>query len=184
MGNQTPDNAPALLTGRLTLRPLSETDVGALHRISNDPLVRRYLWDDQPVSEATVRDLIAQSGRTFSEEGLGLFGVLLRGDDTLLGFCGFVRLEGMEEPELGYELVPQAWGRCLATEAARACVRYAFEEAGLARVIAGADPPNVASLRVLEKLGMKPVGNLNPNAPEAPYYALSRKDFLAAAGRA
>ena len=115
----------------------------------------------------------------FSEEGIGLFGIRMRGGRDLLGFCGFVRPGGMEEPELCYELTPEVWGRGLATEASRACLRYAFGEAGFERVIAGSDAPNGASLRVIEKLGMKPAGNINPNAPDGPYHALYRKDFFA-----
>jgi ribosomal-protein-alanine N-acetyltransferase len=170
---------PLIETERLVLRPLSVDDLDTLHCVSNEPAVRRYLWDDAPVPEATIRDLIAQSARMFAEEGIGLFGVRLRGGEELLGFCGFVRLEGMEEPELGYELTSGAWGRGIATEASRACLRYAFEVAGLSRVIAGADLPNVASLRVIEKLGMQPAGNLNPRVPEDPYYALYRDDHPA-----
>ena len=167
--------APALQTERLSLRPLTRADENTLHRISNDPLVRVYLWDDEPVYAEAIRDLVQRSSHTFSDECVGQFGIRLRGSEDLVGFCGFVRLERMDELELAYELVPELWGRGLATEAARACVRYAFEEAGLRRVLAGADPPNVASLRVLEKLGMKPVGNINPLAPEEPYYALYEK---------
>jgi [ribosomal protein S5]-alanine N-acetyltransferase len=144
--------------------------------------VRLYLWDDELVSEATIKSFIAQSDRMLSEEKIGIFGVRLRGRADLLGFCGFVRLGGMEEPELWYELTRKAWGRGIATEAAQACVRYAFEEVGMERVIAGADAPNAASLRVIEKLGMKYLGNINPSAPEEPYFALSREDFFAATG--
>ena len=170
---------PALQTERLVLHPLTGSDADALHRISNDPMVRRYLWDDEPVSRARIEEVVAQSARMFSEEDLGLFGVRLRGSQRLVGFCGFVRLEGMEEPELGYELLPELWGSGLATEAARACVRHAFEEAGLERVIAGADASNGASLRVIEKLGMKRMGNMNPHARDEPYYFLRREDFFA-----
>lgn len=181
MGSQqATGKEPTLHTDRLVLRPLSGEDADALHRISNDPQVRRYLWDDEPVSRETIGGLLSRSERSFSEEGIGLFGVRLRGEDALLGFCGFVRLEGMEEMELGYELAPEAWGRGLATEAARECVRYAFGRAGFERVIAGADAPNAASLRIIEKLGMKPLGYPNPTAPSEPYYVLSRGEFLAA----
>ena len=48
--------APTLTTGRLTLRPLSSGDVDALYRISDEPLVRRYLWDNAPVSRADVEE--------------------------------------------------------------------------------------------------------------------------------
>jgi len=180
MSNGSAGEGLTLRTERLGLRPLSGADADALHRISNEPLVRRYLWDDEPVSEAAIRGVIGQSERMFSEDGIGLFGVRFRGDDALLlGFCGLVRLEGMDEPELGYELTPEVWGRGLATEAARACIRYAFEVVGFGRVIAGADAPNAASLRVIEKLGMKPLGFPNPNAPREPYYVMYREEFLA-----
>jgi ribosomal-protein-alanine N-acetyltransferase len=173
-------NMPMLETERLILRALSADEANSLHRISNEPNVRLYLWDGEAISEATIKSLIDQSNRMFSEEKIGLCGVRVRGREDLLGFCGFVRLEGMEEPELWYELTQKVWGRGIATEAARACVRYAFEEVGMERVIAGADAPNTASLRVIEKLGMKYLGNINPSAPEEPYFALYREDFFAA----
>ena len=163
---------PTLETERLVLRPLSADEVTSLHRISNEPNVRLYLWDNEQVSEATVKVLVTQSDRMLSEEKIGVFGVRICGSEALLGFCGFVRLGGMEEPELWYELTQEVWGRGFATEAAWACVRYAFEEVGMERVIAGADAPNAASLRVIEKLGMKYLGNINPGAPEEPYFVL------------
>ena len=111
-----------------------------------------------------------------------MFGVRMRPSEDLLGFCGFVRLAGREEPELWFELTQKVWGCGLATEAAWACVRYAFEEVGMERVVAGAAAPNTASLRVIEKLGMKYLGNINSGAPEEPYFALCREDFFAAMG--
>ena len=100
-------NKLILETERLVLRPLSAADADSLRRISNEPNVRLYLWDDEPISEATVKDLIAQSDRMLSEEKIGVFGVRIRGSEDLLGFCGFVRLEGMQEAELWYELTQE-----------------------------------------------------------------------------
>ena len=179
------ENRPVIQTERLALRPLEETDADALRRISNEPDVRRYLWDDEPVPEAAILDVIAGSKRSFSESGVGFFGVRFRGSEVLLGFCGFGQTTGgPEETEIVYELSSRLWGRGLATEAARACLRYAFMRTNLKRVVAGADAPNVASLRVIEKLGMKPVGEIAPGQPGVPFFALSRDDFLAAAGGA
>jgi [ribosomal protein S5]-alanine N-acetyltransferase len=70
---------------------------------------------------------------------VGLLGICVRGREDPVGFCGFDPLEGADELELAYELVPELWGRRFAAEAARACFRYAFEEAGLR---------NLATLRV------------------------------------
>jgi RimJ/RimL family protein N-acetyltransferase len=179
----SPANAPVIETKRLFLRQIAADDEAALHRISNEPAVRRYLWDDVPVERATIRDLISQSTRMFSEAGIGLFGIRRRGSENLIGFCGFVRLEGMEEPELAYELTQGAWGEGLATEASIACLRHAFKGEGLERVIAGADSENVASQRVIEKLGMRTTGHLNPNVPDASYYTVYGKEFLSRHGK-
>lgn len=169
--------AIVLETRRLVLRPLSEVDLSPLHHISNEPLVRRYLWDDEPVSMAQIQSIYAQSVREFAEKGLGLFSIRSRGEEQLLGLCGFRSLENTGEIELAYELSPEWWGRGLATEASRACLQYAFEEVGLERVMAGVEPQNVASKRVLEKLGMKYAGEIVPDHPGTPYFALSRRDY-------
>jgi ribosomal-protein-alanine N-acetyltransferase len=177
------NDTAALMTARLDLRPIVADDAEALHRISNEPEVRRYLWDDEPVEKRTIRDVIFQSAAMFSEEGIGLFGIRRRGSESLIGFCGFVRLSGMNEPELAYELTRGAWGNGLATEASMACLRHAFERASLERVIVGVDAENAASERVIEKLGMQYVGSMNPNVPEAPYFAVYREEFLARSDR-
>ena len=78
------------------------------------------------------------------------------------------------------ELKRKVWGRGIATQAAQACLRYAFEEVSIKRVIADAKASNTTSLRVIEKLGMKCLGNINPCAPDEPYYALCREEFFAA----
>ncbi len=181
MNQGTPTaSTPRLETERLDLRPLSAHDAPALHRISNEPPVRRYLWDDEPVTHARIEEVVAQSVRMFSEEGVGLFGVRLRGSQELVGFCGFGHTPGgPQEIELIYELLPELWSKGLATEASRACLRHAFAEVGLDRVVAGADAPNVASLRVIEKLGMKAVGEIALGQPGVPFFALDRDDFLA-----
>jgi [ribosomal protein S5]-alanine N-acetyltransferase len=170
-------HAIALETERLVLRPLSEADLDALHRISNDPLVRRYLWDDEPVSMVTIEGIFEQSVREFAEMGVELFGIRLRGEEKLLGLCGFRSLENTVEIELAYELSPEWWGRGLATEASLACLHYAFEEVGLERVVAGVEPQNVASTKVIEKLGMRYAGEIVPGQPGTPYFALSQKDY-------
>jgi ribosomal-protein-alanine N-acetyltransferase len=168
---------PVFETELLALRPLSGGDLDAVHRISNDPLVRRYLWDDQPVSKGAVEGVISRSLNAFAEDGFGLFGVRLRdGGGELIGYCGLLHLGVTERVELLYALLPAWWGRGLATEAARACLRFAFEEAGLERLVAGTDPPNTASLRVIQKLGMTPIGELLPGVP---YFELTREDFRA-----
>jgi ribosomal-protein-alanine N-acetyltransferase len=174
---------PVLETERLILRPISNDDLAATHRVFDDPAVRRYLWDDRPVSLEDTASVVQASARDFSERGVGLFGVRLRGAEELVGLCGLRWEDGIGDMEIIYCLLPELWGRGLATEAAEACLRFAFEEARLERVMAGADEPNAASLRIIEKLGMRFVGRILPAAPEAPYFVFNRADFPRANAR-
>jgi [ribosomal protein S5]-alanine N-acetyltransferase len=174
---------PVLETERLILRPISNDDLAATHRVFDDPAVRRYLWDDRPVSLEDTASVVQASARDFSERGVGLFGVRLRGAEELVGLCGLRWEDGIGDMEIIYCLLPELWGRGLATEAAEACLRFAFEGARLERVMAGADEPNAASLRIIEKLGMRFVGRILPAAPEAPYFVFNRADFPRANAR-
>ncbi len=171
--------APVLETERLVLRQLSPDDLPAMHLIFNDPEVGRYLFDGELVPFKTTVSVLEASDRDFSERGVGLFGVRLRGTDyDLVGLCGLRWEEGLGEMEIMFCLLPQLWGQGLTTEAAQESLRFAFEEAGLWHVMGGADEPNVASLRVIEKLGMWPTGRVLAKAPEVPYFVLERDDFL------
>lgn len=168
-----------LETERLALRPLARDDLAAMRRICNDPDVGRYLCNGEPVSTETVEAWLDRSVRDFSEKGIGLFGLRPRGGKELIGFCGFFTFEegGIGEPELSYGLLPAWWGQGLAIDAAQTCVRYAFEEASFEQVLAGADAVNVASLRVIHKLCMSYIGQIDLSAPDVPYFALSQEDF-------
>jgi [ribosomal protein S5]-alanine N-acetyltransferase len=171
--------ALVLETERLVLRRLSPDDLPAMHLIFNDPEVGRHLFDGELVPFKTTISILEASDRDFSERSIGLFGVRLRGADyDLVGLCGLRWEEGIGEMEIMYCLLPQLWGQGLTTEAARATLRFAFEEAELWCVMGGAEEPNAASLRVIEKLGMRFAGRILAKAPEVPYFVLNRDDFL------
>jgi ribosomal-protein-alanine N-acetyltransferase len=117
--------------------------------------VRRYLWDDQVILLERARGLVADGVAAARASGLGLWTVRRRGAEEIVGFCGLMP-NAAGEVELLYGLAPACWGQGLATEAARAVLRHAFDDLGLRRVVAATDPPNRASIRVLERLGMAP----------------------------
>lgn len=175
-------STPVLQTGRLVLRPFAPADEETLFGLWNEPDVRRFLWDDQPVARETVREQIAQSGEDFRARGHGLFLLSPAGaPDTVIGAAGLFRLPGADWVELVYALRPGAWGQGLATEAARAVLRFGFEVAGLEEILAGADPGNAASLRVIERLGMTDEHEraVGPQQVLVRYRRLRRRDFTA-----
>ncbi len=142
-----------LHTARLSLCPLTAKDLDAIHALWTDREVRRYLCGDKVVSLAQSRQWLDASTRGFAERRFGLWGLYEAAGGPLVGFSGG-RDWPTGEPELIYGLWPAWWGRGLATEAAEAVLDYVFETLGHPVVMAATDPPNVASVRVMERLGM------------------------------
>jgi len=166
-----------LRTARLLLRPFGRADEDALYRLWNDLEVRRYLSDDKPVPRETVRSQIERSRRSFTRRGFGLFTVSLPPDESIIGSCGLLTIADPEQVEVLYALLPEYWGRGLATEAARAALRFGFEEVGLTEIYTGSDQPNAASLRVIERLGMSLVGERQIRGLSLRYYRIRREEF-------
>lgn len=169
-----------ILTGRLRLRPWQPVDLDALHALWTDPGVRRYLWDDIVISRETAAEVLRAGMALCDEHGFGQWAAFLKPESPLIGFCGF-RLRD-DTPELLYGLASPYWGRGLATEAARGVLHYGFEQCGLTRVVAATDPPNQASVRVLEHLGMRPSRREVQHGVEVLCYEIDRAGFELLAG--
>jgi ribosomal-protein-alanine N-acetyltransferase len=160
-------------TARLELRPLVLADLDDLHRLWIDPGVRRYLFDDVIVSRERTAAEIDSSIRSFGTNGYGIWGVRRRDRPALIGFCGFREFHEPPELELFFGIAPPYWSRGFATEAARAVIRYGLEELGFTEIVASADAPNRASLRVMEKAGLKFREQVRDGDRDTVYYGLS-----------
>lgn len=143
-----------LHTGRLWLRPFAAADIDPLHRLWTDPEVRRYLWDDEIIARERAAVEVANSVASFEENGFGMWVVMLSGETEVVGFAGLRLFGEPEKKELMYAMTPRLWGRGYATELAQALLRFGFEQLGEQCLYARTDPPNLASMRVMEKAGM------------------------------
>lgn len=146
---------PALVTERLRLRPFTAADGDLLFRLYGDPRVmaiRKIGVQTRAQSTAELAGIVAH----WQRRGFGLHAVFERAGGRFLGECG-LRERGPDDPEieLSYGLVPEAWGRGLAGEAAAAVLAEGFARHGLARVVAIARADNARSRRVMEKLGFR-----------------------------
>lgn len=169
---------PQFTTARLHLQPFRLDDVDALHQIWTAPDVRRYLWDDEIITRETAEEVVRSSLTSFQEHRFGFWTLrFLDNEAIIIGFCGLRFFAEPRAIEILYGLIPTYWGRGLATEAARAVLRYGFEALQLAQIWGGADAPNLASLRVLEKLGMTYEKTVAMPLGAGPYYALKREVF-------
>jgi RimJ/RimL family protein N-acetyltransferase len=137
-------------TERLLIRPLGAGDRSEMLQQWTDP-------ENERVSPNATADQI----RAWVEGGDGYpWGVWERETGELVGDCSVHFDTGFQEWELSYGFRRDRWGLGYATEAARACVRYAFEELGVEKIVADVQPEKVDSIRVLEKCGLAHVDEL------------------------
>jgi RimJ/RimL family protein N-acetyltransferase len=152
---------PTLLTARLRLRPVADSDAEALFSMHSSASVLRY-WDSSPWREPARAQGFIAACRRMADDGTGVRVMIERSlDGAFLGWCGLSRWNpGHRSAALGYCLPEAAWGHGYATEAARALLEWAFDTLDLNRVQAEVDTRNAASARVLEKLGFVGEGTL------------------------
>jgi RimJ/RimL family protein N-acetyltransferase len=145
---------PTYTTARLTLRPLAETDASALLQLLNTGGVLRYFPNPAPADRARVDRIIAHHLDQWALRGLGWWALELRTRPGLIGCAGLEFLPETGETEVAYLLGRDHWGQGLATEAARAALQFGFETLHLETIIGLTQPQNMASIHVLEKLGL------------------------------
>ncbi len=149
-------DAASAETERLILRRWRVEDREPFARLNADPLVMENFPAclTREESDAGVDHVEAH----FEKHGFGLFAAELRASGQFIGFIGLniPDFEAHFTPcvEIGWRLAREHWGRGLATEGARAAVRYGFETLGLRELVAFTVPANIRSRRVMEKLGM------------------------------
>lgn len=155
-----------LRTDRLLLREFAEDDWAAFHAIESLPEVARFQsFEPRTIAESRAYVLEASQSATEDPRLTYDLAVVLVAEDRLIGRCGLGITDlDLREAMLWYTLHPDDWGRGYTTEAARAVVNFGFRELRLHRIWADCDPANVASWRVLEKLGMRREGHLRENA--------------------
>ncbi len=148
--------APILETERLILRLLTMEDLDALAVLYADPAVRRYFPEGTLTREESREELQWFIDVYYAQYGFGLWATIHKETGAFIGRCGLIpwTLEGEHEVEVAYMLAQEFWGQGLATEAAQAIVRYAFESLGMTRLICLVDADNHASQGVARKVGM------------------------------
>jgi [ribosomal protein S5]-alanine N-acetyltransferase len=143
-------------TSRLVLRKFQWSDVDALAPILNNPLVMKFS-PTGVLSIAQTQSKIEGFITCYKEHGFGKWAVVLKESDRLIGYCGIAveQIDHQPEKELGYRLDSKVWGQGLATEAAIAALQYGFGSLKLPYILGIVESANTASVRVLEKIGMR-----------------------------
>lgn len=158
-------------TERLIIKPYCMDDIDDLYKVYSDEEVMSYI-PGGVMSYQWVKDLIKWMVEYCYEkntpENIIKFGtsVVDKERRKVIGWCGLGSLDcKLEDIEIFYGLSSEYWGQGLATEAAMAMIHYGFNTIGLKRIIAVVNPNNIASKKVIEKIGMKFKRNLKVDDP-------------------
>ena len=145
-----------LETDRLLLRQYVEEDAEAFFKLNSDPEVLRFVPDKRLLNVEQARQiLIDHPIADYRKYGFGRGACILKSTGEQIGFAGLKYLEEFGEVDVAFRLLRTHWGLGLATEAALASVRFGFADLGLKRIIGLVMPENIASVRVLEKTGLR-----------------------------
>jgi [ribosomal protein S5]-alanine N-acetyltransferase len=155
----------ALETPRLVLRELRADDADAIQEYAGDVEVVRHLdWGPNTAADTERFLAVASSAREATPRTAYHLAVVLKAAGRLIGGCRIeIRSPAHGGGDLGYALARTAWGKGYATEAAGALLEFGFERLVLHRIWATCDVENHASVRVLEKIGMRREGQLRQN---------------------
>jgi RimJ/RimL family protein N-acetyltransferase len=152
-----PAGAATIETVRLRLRARVVADLEPIVAMDADPVVRRFIGG--PLDPAPHRREVRRNIVEGRPEPHASWAIEWRDRPGLLGLCGLSRSEETGgATQIGWRLLPSAWGRGVATEAAGAVLARALGPLGLRAVVALIHPGNRASVRVAEKIGMERVG--------------------------
>ncbi len=140
-------------TNDVFLRKFVLDDLPAMSRMYADEDVMRYIGLGGPVDENAARQMISAFMRSYDTKGFGIWGCVEKSTGELIGHCGFNTLPD-GNIEIAYLLDKPYWGKGIATSIALETLRYGTENLGLEKIVALAYPQNIASIRVIEKIGL------------------------------
>lgn len=145
-----------LRTGRLTLRWLAPGDEPLLLAIWNDPAFVQNVGDRGIRTFAQATEALVNGPlQLYSRYGYGPYRVSLADSDTAIGLCGLFRRDNLDDPDIGFAMLPDFCGRGFAYESAAAVLAHARDTLELPKLTAIVSPSNAASIGLIEKLGLR-----------------------------
>ena len=145
-----------LETERLILRRLSVDDGAFILGLLNDPAWLRFIGDKGVRNLEDARNYIVTGPMDmYARLGFGLYLTERKSDAAPIGICGLIKRDALEDVDIGFAFLPDFRGKGYAREAAAAVMEHARSAFGLGRLVAITSPGNEASIRLLEKLGLR-----------------------------
>ena len=163
-----------LETDRLVIRKFSTDDAEFILELLNEPSFLHFIGDKGVRTLADAREYILQGPMASYElHGFGLYLTVLKEGAVPIGMCGLLKRESLADVDIGFAFLPGFWSRGYALESAQAVKIYGLNTLGLKRIVAITNPDNLASIKLLEKIGLKyeRMIRMSADGPEIKMYA-------------
>ncbi|MDJ0711734.1 MAG: GNAT family N-acetyltransferase [Woeseiaceae bacterium] len=144
-----------LETDRLMLRRVTYDDVGLMLAIWNDAAFVQHVGDRGVRNDSQAREALEEGAfRLYAEYGYGPYKMVRKHDLRAIGICGLFKRDNLDDPDIGFAVLPDYCGQGYAGEAARAVVAHARDDLGIRNLTAIVSAGNTASIGLIEKLGL------------------------------
>jgi len=160
------------------MREMQPEDGATFYELNSDPEVIRYTGDP-PFASVEAATTFLKNYDAYKKFGMGRWVVVRKEDGNILGWCGLKFLEESHEVDLGYRFFKKYWSRGYATETADRCIQYGFDELALTKIVGRSAVSNYASLRVLEKCGLKFEKFNTLFGEDSVQHAINKAEYLA-----
>ena len=145
-----------LETDRLVLRHLTTDDAAFIIELLNEPSFIQNIGNRNIRTNEDARSYILNGPiESYDKKGFGLFMVELKDSSTPIGMCGLLKRDNLPDVDIGFAFLPKYRMKGYAFESASAVLKYAKNTYGMKRILGIVNPDNTASIRLLEKLGLK-----------------------------
>lgn len=169
-------------TERFSIRPLLTEDASGIFELDSNPKVHTYLGNNPIKTLVEAQNVITLVQKQYEDFGIGRWAIIEKTTGDFVGWTGF---KYITEPtnnhvhyyDLGYRLIEKYWGKGVATETAKACLKYAFEVLNLSEVYGICDVENDGSKNVLQKCGMTLVDTFDDKNVPHYWFEIKSEDW-------
>lgn len=174
-----------LETDRLILREFRESDLDGIFELDSDPLVHKYLGNNPIKTKKKAADIIQFVIKQYHELGIGRFAAIEKVSGDFIGWSGLKLNTGEKEAlngktdfyDIGYRFIPRHWGKGYATESSVAILDYAFNKLYIETICGAAETGNLASNKVLRKIGLNFINEFLYDKITCNWYELNKDDY-------
>ncbi|MGV6831248.1 MAG: GNAT family N-acetyltransferase [bacterium] len=172
-------------TDRLILRDIQDSDIDGMFELDSDPIVHKHLGNKPITTKEQAQSNIDYIRQQYDDYGIGRFAAVEKATGEFIGWTGIKYNTGDKEVidrhrdfyDIGYRFMPRYWGKGYASESSFITLAYGFNELNIQTMCGAAEEANIASNKVLQKIGLKYIEDFVFWGEKIKWYELNKADY-------